>query len=136
MANSRTPKHVKDRFARNLRNLMAARKMTQSDVARELEQFMPEDLRRGPNEAPRRDSVSHWCRGTSIPWDHTFVALCRALRCAPTELLPSTQLEHAKHKAVLEIVPGEGGAHVVIDYVVPNSIAKQIQQLFADRHAW
>ncbi len=73
---------VRREFGKRLQQSMTAKGWNQSELARRAAAHMP-DGKLG------RDNVSSYVRGLSLPGPIILEALCRALGCVPTDLLPS-----------------------------------------------
>jgi transcriptional regulator with XRE-family HTH domain len=95
IAGARLPiERVRDiNFAKRLRQLMAEREMTQSDVAAEI--WGRVENRRGYLVAKGRDRISVWCAGKNFPDRENLAKLAYALKVQVSELAPEAELKAA-----------------------------------------
>lgn len=137
MSRKRVPDSRKKAFGKNLQAYTAAKKWTQSDLARQVTKFMPKGKEMG------RDAISHYWRGVSIPIDFRLLAISRALGVTPQQLDPETEVRGQRFKPAVHIdsEPHTDGipqtARVYIDLPnVPIKVANKIYALLEGRELW
>lgn len=74
---------AKQQFAKNLRSLLIARNMTQSDLARLAGDHLPKGATFG------RDLISNYVLGRNFASDMHLNAMCKVLKVKPEDLDPS-----------------------------------------------
>jgi transcriptional regulator with XRE-family HTH domain len=95
IAGARLPiERVRDiNFAKRLRQLMAERDMTQTDVAAEI--WGRHKSSEGKFVARGRDRLSVWCAGKNFPDRENLEKLAKALKVKVSDLAPESELKAA-----------------------------------------
>jgi hypothetical protein len=80
-------------FSKRLKNLIADRKMTASDVAAEI--WGRHANSKGANVAKGRDRLSVWINGKAFPDHDNLVKLAKALKVKVSDLAPDAEVKAA-----------------------------------------
>lgn len=113
---------VKVEFAYRLQQALVKRGWNQSELARQATRFLPE------GQEFKRDAVSTYIRGSSLPGPALLHAMARALRMDPEELLPTRGIPSAADNNPPEDVRGlaDGRAWLRINQAVDWDVALKI----------
>jgi|KBSMisStandDraft_5_1062788.scaffolds.fasta_scaffold00235_1 transcriptional regulator with XRE-family HTH domain len=119
-------------FSKRLRRLMAAKRLSQSDLAREIwgEEITPA----GYMAARGRDKINKYCAGKMVPDPPTLTLLARALGVLEIELAPQvvTKLVEREHPEIrLRAVEGNPGlVHLAWDTMLPLHAVTQMLTVY------
>ena len=134
IAGARLPiERVRDiNFAKRLRQLMAERDMTQTDVAAEI--WGRHKSSEGKNVAKGRDRISVWVSGKNFPDRENLEKLAKQLKVKVSELAPEAELKAAHSVAAdwsLTKPHGEiGVSFFQAARYLPDDIAHEVIGLF------
>jgi transcriptional regulator with XRE-family HTH domain len=119
-------------LAKRLRQLMAERDMTQSDVAAEI--WGRHVSSEGKTVAKGRDRLSVWCAGRNFPDRENLQKLAKALKVKVSELAPEAELKAAHSVAADWSITKPHGETGVSFFqcarYLPDDIAHEIIGLF------
>jgi transcriptional regulator with XRE-family HTH domain len=123
-----------DRFARKLHQLMIERGMSQSDLARKA--FGVKTDARGYDVARKRDRISVYLKGASIPDPVNLQKLAEALGVDISELAPDIQaatIDRENPEVALTAIAGHNDkVHLQVNKLLPMSLAAKIVGMIAD----
>jgi transcriptional regulator with XRE-family HTH domain len=118
------PSMAKAAFAKKLRKLMDDRGMSQSDLARAAQKYLPD------GRLFRRDNISVYVNERALPRPKQLNAIAKALRVDPNDLLPETDRNGVSVPYSIQPVPGEPGqSHLLVNMKVPMRTAISILAL-------
>ena len=116
-------KAVKLEFARRFQQRMSSKGFSQSELARRASQHSRRPI--------GRDAISHYINAVSLPRPATLMAICKALNCSPSDLIPEpTMIENTKTYFVMTQQHSNGMAKV--EASVPFSIALEWARILAE----
>lgn len=78
------PRHIREEFARRLKDAMAAKGLNQAELARRATDRLP----KGSPGNITRDLISNYARAQHVPRRHYLEAIAKALGVEPDTLLP------------------------------------------------
>jgi transcriptional regulator with XRE-family HTH domain len=123
---------MSDHFARKLQQLMAARSLSASDVARGI--YGTTTDARGYTVAKGRDRISTYLAGKQSPSRETLTRIATFLGVPPGELAPDVAGSRSAHddpELAMRTVGG-GLVHLRVNQTLPLSIAAKIMELLAE----
>lgn len=122
-------------FSTRLKNILADRKMSQSDLARRM--FPGEERidERGYSSPFGKDSISKWVNGKATPDAVNIQRLCEALNMSVEELAPDLLSKETKNEPKefeMTVLAGRPGvARVLVDTILPMDVAVRIMSEIA-----
>jgi transcriptional regulator with XRE-family HTH domain len=108
-------------FGRRFSALLDEHGLTQADAARLL--------------STSRDNVHNWVHGTALPRRQTAEKIAKQFGVMVTELMPPVEGRELDWSQRFEVkwLPTRGQAHVLMDMVVPLSLATKIAALISEK---
>jgi transcriptional regulator with XRE-family HTH domain len=119
-------------FARRLQGRMVAKGWNQSELARRATDCLPKPTDgQVQGHALGRDRISSYLRGKYLPRPDGLAALCKALKCDPSDLLPAGAVELPSLKTSTMEMKWVGGNRFAINCVTSHETAVAIMKLLA-----
>lgn len=106
----------KQEIGRRIHKRMLARGWRQADLAR------ASDL--------SRNSISNYIKGNQAPSGTSLVALAKALKCKPADLVPDFKMPEDTRETLLEMKVMDGGlSHLIVNKIVTTEAAFEIMRI-------
>jgi transcriptional regulator with XRE-family HTH domain len=118
---------AKVEFSRRLQRMLMDKGWNQSELARRVQPFLPENVRIG------RDMISNYIRGLHIPRPEQLEGLAKALGVEPTDLVPPYGIARDRPAPLYSMVSsGPGTVWLKINQEVSTDTAMEIVRKIHD----